>query len=276
MTSEEKIAVGYLPPRLAERVVRDSAVYNSGISEIRLRVGRKMSLTIGGKNVICDMICEGGEISQTVSKICKGSLYSHSDSIRDGVITTEYGIRVGVAGYAVMNHGRIECVRDISSLNIRIPHRVKGAADKVFGLVNKYGSVLIYSLPGMGKTTILRELIPLLSSGEGARRVSVIDSRLELAAGIGEGELVDIFSGYPRDIAITQSIRTMSPEYIICDEISDQSDTAAILSAHAAGVKVIATAHAADKDGLMKNKNISSLVESGVFGYIYGIGEDGE
>lgn len=273
MTAEEKIAMGFVPENLAESVIRAVSIYNSPISEIRLRENRRLSVTVGGKNVICSETCSADDIGTTISRVCKGSLYSHSDSIRDGVIATEYGIRVGVSGRAVMSSGRIECVRDICSVNIRIPHRVVGAADEALRLVREYGSLLIYSLPGMGKTTILRELIPLLASGESAARVSVIDSRYELVSGINEGDLTDVYFGYPREVGIIQSVRTMSPEYIICDEIASSADANAILSAHSAGVRVIATAHAADMDGLMKNDCIARLVKNGVFGYIFGIGE---
>lgn len=273
MTEEEKIAIGFIPKNLSESVIRAVSVWNCPVSEIRLRENRRLSVTVGGKNVICSEICSSDDIGTTISRICKGSLYSHSDSIRDGVIATEYGIRVGVSGRAVMNGDWIECVRDICSVNIRIPHRVAGAADEVFRLVKKYGSILIYSLPGKGKTTILRELIPLLASGESAARVSVIDSRYELVSGVDEGDLTDVYFGYPRELGIIQSVRTMSPEYIICDEIASSADSDAILCAHSAGVCVIATAHAADMDGLMKNECIARLVNNGVFGYIFGVGE---
>ncbi len=276
MTDEEKIAVGYIPQKLAEIVIKLAALHNGLISEIRLREERRLSLTVGGRNVVADSSCTADDIEYTVSRVCKGSLYSHSDSIRDGVITTDCGIRVGVSGRAVVSGNKVECVRNICSVNIRIPHRIKGAADHSYALVKKYGSLLIISLPGEGKTTILRELITLLSSGENAARVSVIDTRYELTAGMKEGDIADIYLGYPRETGIAQSVRTMSPEYIICDEISTSEDAEAILKAHAAGVKVIATAHSDSRDDLMKNKNIAELIGYGVFGCIYRIGEENE
>ena len=80
-----------------------------------------------------------------------------------------------------MTDGKITAVRGITSVNIRIPHRVPHAADGLYEAVKKYGSVLVFSPPGKGKTTALGELIPLLSGGDEQKNVAVIDTRRELS-----------------------------------------------------------------------------------------------
>ncbi len=277
MTSIERKAIAYLPVRLAEAVTKTASLWNNTtINEIRLRENRLLSLTVGQKNIGCGLTCTRDELSQTVAKICGNSLYSHSESIREGCITTDCGIRVGVCGHAVVSDGLISLVRDISSINIRIPQRAVGAADKLYELTNNGQSVLIYSRPSMGKTTTLRELIPLLSSGDSLKRVSVIDTRYELCA-MEEvaSDMTDVFYGYPRYEGVMNAIRTMSPEYIICDEISSENDAKALLYAHSSGISVCASIHAGSYEELSNITIITPLFHAHVFDVTYGIMPDG-
>lgn len=275
MTDLETKALSCLPNRLSDAVIRSASLWNSSINEIRLRENRLLSVTVGQHNVSCKLICTHEELVYTVSKVCGNSLYSHSESIREGCITMDCGIRVGVCGHAVVTDGRVTLVRDITSMNIRIPHRVFGVADKLYEYIKSNASVLIYSKPGMGKTTLLRELIPLLSSGERAVRVSVIDTRCELCAGISESEMADVFYGYPRYEGILSAIRTMSPEYIICDEISTEQDVKALMYAHSSGIAVCASVHAGNIDELNHIPILKSLFEANVFDFVCDIQADG-
>ncbi len=270
MTAEESLAVGYLPVRLAHAIERTAVSLPGGMDEIRLRRGGLLSVTSGGENISCGVICNSDELEFTVGKLCRNSLYSQAESICEGCITTEHGIRAGVCGRAVVVGGVMSCVRDISSISIRIPHRVPGAAEPLRSLIRARKSVLLYSAPGVGKTTVLRELIPMISS-ELKLRCAVIDTRYELAAGSMAGKLCDVFSGYPRSPGITIAVRTMSPEYIICDEVADTGDATALQYARASGVSVCASAHASDMDSLRGNAVISSMLAGGVFDCICGI-----
>ena len=272
MTEDELFAISFLPERVAQTVKRTAGNYTASLNEIRLRENRALSLVIGGENVMCKVRCTRDELDYTVDKLCGASLYSHAEDIKNGVISAGNGIRVGVCGKAVVSGGSIECVREISSLSIRIPHRISGAADFLLPLVEKYGSVLVYSKPAGGKTTVLRELIPLLSE---KYRVSVIDTRYELSCGVDECGMTDVFLGYPRYDGMMAAVRTMSPEYIICDEISTESEAAAVLYARASGVGVVASAHAGSLKELSQNKAASLLLGDGGFGCLCGLGEFG-
>jgi len=266
MTDEEKTAMLYLPVNLADVIYRMLNCFNDGISEIRLRCGGELSVTSGVKNVMCGVICSRDDVEYTVANLCKRSLYSQAQSILSGVITTEYGIRAGVCGRAVLSDGRIVCVRDISSICIRIPHRVVGAAEPLERFVGERKSILVYSVPGLGKTTVLRELVPVISY-KLQRRCAVIDTRYELSAMVSGG-LCDIFLGYPRYEGIMNAVRTMSPEYVICDEISDEFDVKALRYARSSGVAICASTHADSVADLLKNETISPLIRDGVFDFI--------
>lgn len=260
----EKIALSYLPDELRAAVTETSLLYGA-VDEIRLRLMRELSLTIGGRNVLCGVICSKKNLEYTVNRLCQGSLYSHADNIREGVITTDCGIRAGVCGKAVLLNGKLEYVRDISSVCIRIPHRIPGAADEVFRRM-KNGGVLIYSPPGCGKTTILRELIPMI--GE-TKRVAVVDTRYELCVD-NAGALVDVYAGYPRSMGIISAVRTMSPEVIVCDEIMAEEDIHGIENAFGAGVTVCASVHGDSVEGICREPGIRKLLEIGVFTCVCG------
>ncbi len=275
MNGLENRAISYLPKRIAKAVEEKSSLWNREISEIRLRENRLLSLTVRGRNIPCDVVCTREEIGQTVMNLCSGSLYSHTDEIRSGVITTECGIRAGVAGRAVMVDGRVAYIRDICSINIRIPRRVPRAADELYELCRDGRSVLVYAPPGVGKTTVLRELIPLLAGGENPCRVAVIDTRYELCAGVESTDLCDVFFGYPRSDGIESAVRTMSPEFIICDEISDRLDVEAVRYAASSGVCVCATTHASSIEDIRNSPTLGALLRDGVFHYLYGLSRGG-
>lgn len=275
MDKEEKLALDYLSPQMRRSVVNTLSTLNKPINEIRLREGKNVHLITGRSNVKVDYLCTEADISYTISGLCQGSLYSYADNIREGVIATDCGIRAGICGRAVVEDGRIGCVRDITSINIRIPHRVYGVANALYELVIDCGSVLLYSKPGLGKTTLLRELIPLLSSGQNPYQVAVIDTRFELTGCIEEYETADVFLGYPRKEGIISAVRTMSPDYVICDEISTPDDANSIKYACSSGVKIVASTHANSYSDLLRNDRIRDIVESGVFGGLYGITENG-
>ncbi len=272
----EEIALSYIPSGICESVKRTMGLYKGNISEIRLRAGKPVFITVNNKNITCGTLASYDDVQRTVRSLCGNSMYSHSETIKEGYICTEGGLRTGVCGRAVTENGRIISVTDIVSVCIRIPHRVTGAADEVVKiLLNDIGGILIYSKPGIGKTTVLRELSARLASPPFNFRVAVVDTRFEICGALSGNYTIDALSGYPRAKGIETALRTLAPEYIICDEIANREDSEAVLSSAGAGVPVIASAHAGSFDELMKNNCISSLVDGGVFKHIIGLDRTG-
>ena len=137
--------------------------------------------------------------------------------------------------------------------------------------------VLIYSPPGVGKTTLLRSLAVMLSSGKEARRVSVIDTRGELAYSLSAPTLcVDLLSGYPKHVGLLLASRTLGPEVMICDEIGSRAEAEAICEAHNCGVPLIATAHASSVRELLGRAGMGLLHRAGTFGAYVGIKRSGK
>ena len=262
-----------LPYRLLEEI--RSRAGSERIEEIRLRRGRKASLTLPRGNLVLDTVLDGSEIDSTLTGMCSGSLYAYSDTINKGYVSLPGGVRVGVCGRANCEGERMIGVHEISSLVIRIPHKARRTGEIVCDLLKEFErtrGVLIYSPPGVGKTTLLRGVISLLSSGDRPLRTAVVDTRGELTFSVGGSDLcVDVLSGYPRSLGIEIATRTLSSEVIICDEIGDYAEAMALVSSHNCGVPLIASAHAGSVEELLRRTGIMLLHEANIFGAYVGI-----
>ena len=271
-----------LPYRLSDEIRRTSSP--SLIEEIRMRRGRRASLVISGKNIMLDTVLDGRELDSVLEGMCQGSLYAFSDTINQGYISLPDGVRVGVCGRAGCEGERIIGIYEISSLSVRIPHKSRPCGGEICDLLESFertSGVLIYSPPGIGKTTLLRSVAFLLAKGgwrDGALpyRTVVIDTRGELAfASEGRDLCIDILSGYPRRQGIEIATRCLNAEVIICDEIGDYEEAMSLVSSHNCGVPLIASAHAGSVEQLLSRTGLRLLHEARIFGAYVGIERDG-
>ncbi len=272
-TYYEENAISFLPQHLGEAVRRSGALYRGGISEIRLRQDASLTLTARDKCISTSVRCSMDDITYTLRSLCGNSLYSHSETIKEGYICTDGGIRAGVCGRAVTDGGRIISVTDISSISIRIPHRVPGASDELckYILEDTFRGMLIYSPPGVGKTTALRELVARLASKPYCLRVAVVDTRFEICGGLSGDMTIDALSGYPRDKGMETALRTLSPQLIICDEIGSYEDSEAVKNSFGSGVPTVVTTHGSTADEVRKKAYIKELCDMGAFSHIIGL-----
>lgn len=253
----EKI-LGYLPERLRKAV----AAVNTDITEIRIR--RERPLVIMQNNKMYFLTAEGNlndsfsngcitvsatEIESVFYSVCRNSVHSFQADICNGFITIEGGHRVGLCGTAVIRDGRIQNVKDINGLNIRISREVIGSGEDVFNSVFCCGlkNVLIAGAPSSGKTTILRDLCRLLGD---KYRVSIIDERSELAAvckGVPQNNIginSDIFDGFSKQSGLETAVRVMSPDIIVFDEAGSENEFEYMRYAMTCGVRICASIHA--------------------------------
>lgn len=236
----------------------------SNIAEIRLRAGRPaVCVDIWGGMKVCSEVFSADEIADCFAEICRYSIHSFQDEIADGFVTMEGGHRVGICGTAVKNGGRIEFLKDISGLNIRFAHEIIGCANEIYNCFfdNTACSLLLAGKPMSGKTTILRDLARQLGN---KHKVVIIDSRNEISASFHGTPSMDI--GLNTDAiclcgkyeGIMLALRSLSPEYIICDEIGGDSD--ALERAMYCGVKIIAAVHAGSISELASRSEIGRLM----------------
>ena len=238
--------------------------------EVRLRIGKPLVVTDKfGAHVADGYRASAEDIEYTLGVASGHSVYAVSDQLIRGYIPYTGGVRIGVAGEGVSDGGRLSALKNISSLNIRIPHEVRGCADEIRYII-KGGlkNILILSPPGAGKTTLLRELTRLYS--DKAYNILLIDERREIAAvscgasALDVGEFTDIVSGADKSSVYENVIRSMRPDMIVTDELFGEKEAESIRDIIRSGVKVMATVHARELKGL-EGSSLSSLL--GFFDY---------
>ena len=229
--------------------------------------GREVSLRGGDRLLTAD----ASLFSELLRRASKNSAYAVQDQIRQGFLTIPGGHRMGICGTAVCEKGRIQTIREIQSLSLRISHERLGAADPCMNLLWSHpGSALIHGSPGSGKTTVLRDAVRQLSD-RFCVRVGVVDERGEIAACLdGQpqfriGRLTDVLSFCPKREGIELLLRSMRPDWIAVDEITAEEDVEAILRASYCGVRFLATAHTLRPDDLQRRPIYRQLLSAGVF-----------
>lgn len=283
-------AIELLPLKLHKAIMFCSQ--KKMIDEIRLCVNKPFCITILSKPY---MLSENGRITEKISEAlivdsddidfsfkaaCQHSVYSFENQIAKGFITTKGANRVGISGTAVIKDNKVFSLKNINSLNIRISRQVIGCAQKVYDSVfeNKAVSLLIAGKPSSGKTTLLRDLSRILGN---SHRISIIDRRNEICSvfdGIpynDTGTFCDIFTMYPDGEDIMSAIKSMSPEYLICDEIGTKADLNLLLFSINSGVKLICTTHAGSLEDALNREYITPLIKRGVFDKAIYINRDG-
>ena len=265
----EKLA-SVLPPDLYAEI--SSHLYGYGrAEEIRCRIGCHTYITVGGTNLALAHVTDRRDMEEMTDKIFGGSLYAHRETLSEGYVTLDGGIRVGVCGRAVVEDGRVRGVLSMTSLNIRLPAQIYSHPSALEGLLRSGNGVLVYSPPGVGKTTLLRSLAARLASGQKPMRVCVVDTRGELSMCDGALGNADVLVGYPKGVGIEIATRCMSPQLIVCDEIGSCQEAEAIEAAANCGVPLLAAAHGDSIEALTGRSGIERLHRAAVFSYYVGI-----
>ena len=240
----------FLPSHIKDALRHLNIYY---VYELRLRVNQPTTVNYRGKYQYLGPFgiteikekaiqCDQEDISDCIFKAGNYSVYSVEEQLKRGFITAESGERIGIAGEYVFDKGQPITIRNYTSLCIRVPHEVLGCGEKIYQacMYDKLRNLLIASPPGLGKTTILRDLARMIVE-KTQKNVLICDERGEIDCGMGVG-FCDVLKFADKATAFDAGIRAMRPDVMITDELS-VSDCVAVEKAIYAGVCVLASAH---------------------------------
>ena len=263
----------YLPTPYLQAVSGMPVHLRRQITEVRFRLEKPFSVTAEGRNLFPDR--EGRlttlqnalrvtrpQMEDLLARLTEGSLYAFEDAMAKGYVPLENGCRAGIAGDMTVTENGV-VFREITSVNLRISRFLPEFARPLVDLLREGGpqGVLVISPPAGGKTTFLRSAAHLLANGSRPYRVGIADERSELFIPAG---LCDRITGCPKWKAVELLTRTMSPEYLVCDELG-AGEEAPLLAAQNTGVKLIASAHGSSPEEAAKRPCVKALLEGGVF-----------
>ena len=261
-----------LSPRIGQALQLLPPTLWAQVQEVRLMQDKPIYLTLPGRSCPIDLVCPGvraepvtrQEIEQSFAALCEYSVHTYLAQIQSGYITVRGGHRIGLGGTAVVQGDRVQSMRDICSMNIRLARQdaveLSALADRLYG--GGRCSVLVAGEPGSGKTTLLRALALWLSE---RYRVTVVDERGELMDGVRGGGCIDVLRGFPKAVGILQAVRTLSPQIVVCDEVGDGAEVEGLNAALGCGVSLLASIHAGSMGELAQRTQFVQLQRHAAF-----------
>ena len=238
-----------LPPRIAVPLRAQADV--GGLLEIVLDLGRVPTARFLDR----EMEIGGGEVTAEDLQLVAERIGDFGQDNRAGIERTLH---------------RISAIRNrkgkIIGLTARVGRAVFGTIKIIDDLTKSGRSVLLLGRPGVGKTTMLREVARVLADEHG-QRVVVVDTSNEIAGdgdiphhGIGRARRMQVPSPALQHEVMIEAVENHMPQVIIIDEIGRELEAQAARTIAERGVQLIATAHGNSLENLILNPTLSDLI----------------
>jgi stage III sporulation protein SpoIIIAA len=249
ITDDMDALLDILPPHIKRPLVRQKDIRE--LLEVVLDLGRPPEARLTGREIVLnDKEVEEADIDYVVARIG-----SFGEDNRAGIERTLHRIS------AIRNRrGRIV------GLTCRVGRAVYGTIKVIEDLVHSGRSVLLLGRPGVGKTTMLREVARVLAD-DADKRVIIVDTSNEIA---GDGDIPHPAIGHARRMQVTapslqhavmiEAVENHMPEVIVIDEIGTELEAMAARTIAERGVQLVGTAHGNTLDNLMMNPTLADLI----------------
>ena len=249
VTDDMDAMLDILPPRIRQPLSRQKDIRN--LLEVILDLGRPVEARFPRREMELDSKeVEEADIDYVVTRIG-----NFGDDNRAGIERTLHRIS------AFRNRqGRIV------GLTCRVGRAVFGTIKVIEDLVESGKSVLLLGRPGVGKTTMLREVARVLAD-DMQKRVIIVDTSNEIA---GDGDIPHPAIGHARRMQVatpslqhavmSEAVENHMPEVIVIDEIGTELEALAARTIAERGVQLVGTAHGNTLDNLMMNPTLADLI----------------
>ncbi|MFQ6015809.1 MAG: R3H domain-containing nucleic acid-binding protein [Anaerolineae bacterium] len=247
ITDDLEVMLAVLPPQIQDplKQIEDK----DDLLEVVLDLGRQPEARFLNHEVILS----SEEVVEEDIEYVVSHIGSFGDDNRAGIERTLHRIS------AIRNReGRIV------GLTCRVGRAVYGTIDIIRDIVESGRSILLLGRPGVGKTTMLREVARVLAE---KKRVVIVDTSNEIG---GDGDIPHPAVGRARRMQVTtptlqhevmiEAVENHMPEVIVIDEIGRELEAAAARTIAERGVQLVGTAHGNTLDNLMMNPTLADLV----------------
>ncbi|MGD9143530.1 MAG: R3H domain-containing nucleic acid-binding protein [Dehalococcoidia bacterium] len=249
ITDDMDAMLDILPPRIRQPLSKQKDLRN--LLEVILDLGRPVEARFPGREIMLDSKdVEEADIDYVVTRVG-----SFGDDNRAGIERTLHRIS------AIRNRqGRIV------GMTCRLGRAIFGTIKIIEDLVQSGKSVMLLGRPGVGKTTMLREVARVLSD-DMVKRVIIVDTSNEIAGdgdiphpAIGRARRMQVATPELQHAVMIEAVENHMPEVIIIDEIGTELEALAARTIAERGVQLVGTAHGNTLDNLMMNPTLSDLI----------------
>ena len=249
ITDDLDALLDILPPHIRQPLCQQKDL--SDLLEVVLDLGRPPEARFPQREVVLNP----KEVSEQDIEYVATHISSFGDDNRAGIERTLHRIS------AIRNRkGRIV------GLTCRVGRAIFGTMKVIEDLIESGKSVLLLGRPGVGKTTMLREVARVLADDLN-KRVIIVDTSNEIA---GDGDIPHPAIGHARRMQVTtptmqhavmiEAVENHMPEAIVIDEIGTELEAQAARTIAERGVQLVGTAHGNTLDNLMMNPTLSDLI----------------
>jgi len=249
VTDDLELLLASLPPRIGGALAEESR--REGLLEVVMDLGRLPEARYPGHEVVLGR----EEIAEDDLGYVIARIGAFGDDNRAGIERTLH---------------RISCIRNrrgnIVGLTCRVGRAVYGTIRVIEDLVHSDKNILLLGRPGVGKTTMLREVARVLAD-DANKRVIIVDTSNEIGGdgdiphpAIGGARRMQVATPALQHAVMIEAVENHMPEVIVIDEIGTELEAAAARTIAERGVQLVGTAHGVSLENLMLNPTLADLI----------------